>query len=509
MATVKRLSFNREKQILVNLILETKFCAGVLPYLKDTYFKSQYAHSLIHWVRVYFETYGIAPKSHITDIFYQEKDKLDEGVVEQIENTLQYLSDLPDNENTNIDYLIDNAIDFCRERHLSLQIDAARNAMDKGDVLGAESAIAEVFTLKDQTSKWERFDDIEFIRSCVRSMVVQQDLETAFFTFDGRLGEFIGPMNRGWFIAFLAPAKKGKTTYLMETIISGIRQRKNVIILSLEMPVDQLFMRYMLATAGQKPETAPHTVMVPIMDCRLNQNDSCEKAERVGDGLIVNTNGTLQSYEHNEDWVVCTVCRGKSDFVPAAWKVPIKKKFYLESDYVKKIKSFSALYGKHCRAIHIPSKTATVKDLQSEVQYIIDSENFIPDIIVIDYADLIKPENGGGVKRHDLDDVWEGIRAWGQTDGVLMVSASQTNRLSADALYMKDTHVAEDYSKIAKLDIAIGLCQNDSMKEVGMMNLNKVAHRHNEYIPSHTCTVLQELSHQQAVLDSEFTAGRF
>ena len=105
--------------------------------------------------------------------------------------------------------------------------------------------------------------------------------------------------------------------------------------------------------------------------------------------------------------------------------------------------------GKHCRAIHIPSKTATVSDLQTEVELLRQRENFIPDVIIIDYADLIKPDSHDA-KRHQLDDIWEELRAWGQTDSALIITASQTNRLSADAQYMKATHVAEDWSKAAK-----------------------------------------------------------
>ena len=154
----------------------------------------------------------------------------------------------------------------------------------------------------------------------------------------------------------------------------------------------------------------------------------------------------------------------------------------------------------------MPSKSVTVSDIQNEVRVLKDNENFIPDVIVIDYADLIKPDVANGTKRHELDEIWEQLRAWGQREHVLIISASQTNRVSANVEYIKDVHVAEDYSKIAKLDIAIGLCQTDEMKELGIMNINKVAHRHKEYIQSHVCTVLQEMSHQQSTLDSEFIA---
>jgi replicative DNA helicase len=502
--TRNRLSFDKEKQILVNLILDTTYCERVLHSVKPDYFRSSYAKILIGWILNYYKNYNKAPRFHITDIYENERDYMDPEVAIQLGSILEHLSDIAETENPNTDYLVDAAVNFFEERHLTLQVEAAQHYLTNGDVSQAREAINKKFELVGTKTDWIDFSSDENIRECVRLMVEQSDLNSAFFAFDGRLGEFIGPIDRGWFVAFLAPAKRGKTTYLMETIVTAIRRRLNVVVLSLEMPVNQLYRRYMLYTVGDKPEAGERLVMTPIMDCYSNQTGNCDLEQRKGFGAITQLDGTTLTFDNAPDWVPCTECRGKKEFKPTSWKVPIEKKNYTEGEYIEKVNKFSKYYGKYCRAIHIPSKSMTVEELQAEVKVLEYTQNFIPDVIVIDYADLIRPEGGGGQKRHDLDDIWEGLRAWGQTSKVLMVSASQTNRISADAKYLKDTHVAEDYSKIAKLDVGIGLCQTDEMKLAGLMNINKVVHRHSEYLQSHVCTVLQELSHQQPVLDSEF-----
>jgi replicative DNA helicase len=505
-----RLDYNREKQVLINLILNTQYCEKVLPVIDEEYFKAKYAGILIEWVREYYEIYLVAPKLHINEIFAEHSKHLDPDVLVQVESTLEHLTEIADTEVHNVDYLIDVADNLFREKHLEIQNKAIAEYIKKGDLVNAENAMMEQYHgIEGSSRTFIRFDDDDFMRKVIRNMIQQQDPDEAFFMFSGKLGEFIGPIDRGWFIAYLAPAKRGKTTYMLDAVLDSIRQRHNTIIISLEMSEEQLMQRYALAITGVKPDCKPYTVMVPIMDCELNQTGECEKSECPSTDSVIEE-GVLLDYNEYDDWEVCTACRGvftngKCEFKPASWKIPVDKETVHEGAYFKKVSKFNKLFGKFGRVIHMPSKTVTVSDIREEVAHLENTQNFIPDVIVLDYADLIKP-NGIGEKRHQLDDIWEDLRSWGQEKHVTIISASQTNRISADVAFIRDIHVAEDYSKIAKLDIAIGLCQTDEMKERGIMNINKVAHRHKEYVQSHVCTVLQEMQHQQSSLDSEFTA---
>ncbi|RLI66857.1 MAG: hypothetical protein DRO67_00340 [Candidatus Asgardarchaeum californiense] len=500
---IDRVNYNREKRVLINLILSTEFCDKVLPAAKDEYFELKYASTLIDWIKAYHDSYGVAPKGHINEMFEEHGHLLDRDIHEQIGSILQHLSDISDTDVHNIPYLIDIANDLFKEKHISLQNAAVDNYLRNGEISKAEKALANHYKdIEGSSRNFIAFNDDGFMRSVIRNMIRQQDPDDAFFMFSGKLGEFIGPIDRGWFIAYLAPAKRGKTTYMLDAAIDSIRQRKNTLIVSLEMTEEQLMQRYALAITGVKPEVEEYTTMVPIMDCEYNQSGECTKSECVSEDRLLHE-GKLDTYDDNPEWEVCTECRGTKDFIPTSWKIPIKKNYISEGRYIKKVHRFNKFFGKYGRVVHMPSKTVTVADIRSEVDYLENTQNFIPDIIIIDYADLIKPDSIGE-KRHQLDDIWEGLRSWGQERRVTIISASQTNRISADVDYLRDIHVAEDYSKIAKLDIAIGLCQTDKMKEMGIMNINKVVHRHKEYIQSHVCTVLQDISHQQSHLDSEF-----
>lgn len=505
MAVQRRsMDFSGEKQILTNLILSTEYCKRVLPLIKQEYFPSDSTNTILSWVRGYYEAYRSAPGTHIKDIYEERAHALDESSHDQIKAVLQHLSDVADTDIGNVDFLVDSAIELLHIKNLELQVKAATHHLSNNDPVQAQRALEERFNVPDDMIRAINWSDQRYIRDVIRKMVLKDDPSTAFFMYPGRFGEFIGALDRGWFVAFLGPAKRGKTVYLMETIIAGLMRKLNVLFFSFEMPDDQLFMRVLQSVTGAKPGTGDYEVMTPLMDCESNQNGECVLPERTGVGDIKSDEGGLLSYEDLPDWTKCVACRGTSQFLPTSWKEPVAKKGLSEGQYFDRANAFMRIYGKYCRTIFRPSKTCDIDTMENDIDELIARENFVPDVIVIDYADLMKVRRSTGQKRNDLDDLWESLRSLAQTRQILLVTASQTNRGSADAKYIRDVDVAEDWSKIAKLDLGIGLCQTEEMKVRGIMNLNKIAYRHGEFTMSNTCTVLQELGHMQGILDSEF-----
>ena len=160
------------------------------------------------------------------------------------------------------------------------------------------------------------------------------------FCIPDRLGRFIGPIDRGWFVAWFAPAKRGKTTYMTYSLVHAILRKLNVVLFSLEMPIDQLYSRYLAAVTGDKPELGDRVVMTPIMDCHFNQTGTCDLEQRVGFGNLLTSEGRMPTYDEASDWEVCTACRGETNFKPSSWKVPVRKKNVTETEYVKKDHGF-------------------------------------------------------------------------------------------------------------------------------------------------------------------------
>ncbi len=445
----KSLDFESEKRILINIILNDDYCSRILPLLKDDYFPSDATRTIISWVREYYESYNTAPKTHINTIFEEEGRTLEPSTLNQVQSILQHLSDVADTNIGNIDYLCDKAVKFLHAKDIKLKIKVAQQHIDNNQPEKAQIVLDTPFTGQDKILPVVHWGDKKYLRGVVRKMVQHSDDDKAFFRYRGRVGTFLGNIDRGWFIA-------------------------------------------------------KRVIFSPMFDCVANQHGICALKERTGVGQLIEPGGELPPYEEVPDWVRCEACRGTPKFIPTAWKEPVTKLQYKQEEYFKRAYAFMKMYGKYCRTIFRPSRTCTVSTLQHDLDNLIKYENFVPEIVVIDYADLMIPERVNSQRRFDLDTVWEGLRALGQDRKVLVVSASQTNRSSADAKYVRDIDIAEDFSKIAKLDLGIGICQTPEMKLNGEMNLNKIANRHGEFVYHHTCTVLQELTHMQGILDSEF-----
>jgi replicative DNA helicase len=124
-----------------------------------------------------------------------------------------------------------------------------------------------------------------------------------------------------------------------------------------------------------------------------------------------------------------------------------------------------------------PAKSITVEGIHNHIE-MIKAEGFIPDLIIVDYIDLVKPSITGEV-RHQLSDIMANLRGLGAEHKVPIWSASQVNRKAVNKQIIRKEDIAEDFGKIAICDGAVALCQTIEEREVkpAMMRIYMVANR--------------------------------
>ena len=93
-----------------------------------------------------------------------------------------------------------------------------------------------------------------------------------------------------------------------------------------------------------------------------------------------------------------------------------------------------------------PTKTASPNTLRAHLEKL-KKRNYKIDMIIIDYADLLKPPGSFKEKRAELESIYENIRAIAQEHQCPVWTASQTNRsgLSAEVVTMES--ISEAYNK--------------------------------------------------------------
>lgn len=100
-----------------------------------------------------------------------------------------------------------------------------------------------------------------------------------------------------------------------------------------------------------------------------------------------------------------------------------------------------------------PTKTASVQTIRSLVQRLEATKGFKPDVIVVDYADLLRSSRNFEQKRFELEGVYEELRALAQEFNVVVVTADQTNRAGLNEEVVTLQSIAESYAKATVCDV--------------------------------------------------------
>ena len=107
-----------------------------------------------------------------------------------------------------------------------------------------------------------------------------------------------------------------------------------------------------------------------------------------------------------------------------------------------------------------PTRSATVSNIRSHLS-LLAARDFHPDMIVVDYADIMKPERRLGEMRHEQAGIYEDLRQLAGEFHAAVWTGSQAGRgaLEKDVITIDD--FAEAFEKAAIVDAAIGFCQSD------------------------------------------------
>ena len=162
------------------------------------------------------------------------------------------------------------------------------------------------------------------------------------------------------------------------------------------------------------------------------------------------------------------------------------------------------LYKNSYRFKNYPRFSANTSDIIRDLDILEQTDNFVPDIIIIDYADILKAEDSGpstGVAQ--LDDTWKSLSKLAGERYALVVTASQITRAGMDKKQVKVGDTALWVGKTAHLDVFGTLQQTSEEKKDGVMRVGLMAHRYRDFDENNNCMILQKLDYGQVCLDSE------
>lgn len=124
-----------------------------------------------------------------------------------------------------------------------------------------------------------------------------------------------------------------------------------------------------------------------------------------------------------------------------------------------------------------PTGTANVNTLRSLLVQLKNYEEFVPEVIIIDYLELLRPVRENQHEYQAQQRIAEELRGLAMENNVLLWTATQTNRQGRSVKIITDAELGDSYGKIRTADFAISLNQSEEEFDNGSMRAYVVKSR--------------------------------
>jgi hypothetical protein len=449
---VKKYDAAVERDTLIGMITDREVLGTVAAkWEKDGLFANKWSNTVGGWCVAHYDRYGKPPRERIEHRFAAWADRTkDEATVDLVERFLDDLSDdYAKAKPGNAGYLKDQAAKYFRRVQLLKLRDRLDGLLDAGEVDDA-TALVENYNRVEMASS----DGIDILRDQEAIRAAFEAKQEPLFQYNGGLKHFFADhLERDAFIAFMGPEKRGKSFWLMDVAWRAMLARRRVAMFEVgDMSQHQVIRRFM-QRAARRP-FKPGKVKVP------------------------------RGIEHEPGETFATITEwAEREFTDRlSWQVAYKA---AQKVLRTKVKSKDQMLRLSCH----PNSTINVAGIRS-ILYSWIRRGWVPDVLVVDYADILAPPAGTVDTRDQINATWKQLRALSQELHILVATATQADAASYDAETLSKSNFSEDKRKLAHVTGMVGINQKDDKeKGDGLQRLNWVGLRDGEFSASRVCHV--------------------
>ena len=417
----EQLSGYLQENILTLLCFDDDSAPLIINTIEVGSFESDIFKEVAKQAVEYHRQFNEAPKEHLPDLLEPKiEGNENEREAELYRKVLVNLYEF--REDINKDYVLSQLTKFVRQQNLKvLAIDLVRE-LKHGNIDEADQLID-----KNRSTGIEIFEPGIFFADPRQSLGFFEEIIPPYSMGIEPLTRMgIGPAP-GELLVILAAANRGKSWFLGQLGKAGVMQRLKVLHISLEMSEQKMSQRYIQSFFAYSKREAKHKYI----------NFRKDETGRFMDMQV----------EHIHR--------------PTLQQKGVQKELERR---INKFKGRIQLYIKR-----FPTGALNIAGLESYLDTLERFHHWTPDIILLDYADLMKIDSKN--LRTDTGFVYKELRRIAVERNVAMVTASQSNRLAEDAKVITLKHLAEDYSKAATADNIIAYCQTSAELKLGLARL--------------------------------------
>ena len=123
---------------------------------------------------------------------------------------------------------------------------------------------------------------------------------------------------------------------------------------------------------------------------------------------------------------------------------------------------------------YYPTRTASVNTIAAHLQQC-EMRGIKPDMVIVDYADIMKSTQHFNEKRHQLGHIYEELRGMAGEFEIPVWTASQANRSALEEDVIGAEKVSEDYSKVMTADFVMSMSRKveDKIANTGRFHVIK------------------------------------
>lgn len=385
------------------------FYLQIINLIKPEYFEYDAHKNIFNVIVNHYSKYKTLPNDHIILNTVKEEFLTSRDSVGDYETEFELINNVEAPTLDNKEYFLDQIEKFAKKEAIKLAIAKSINLIKEENFGEIEAEIKKALSVNRNIDLGQDYFN-DFGKRWDRLSLEVSGLK--FSTVFTKINEALeGGLERKEFGMVVAIPGVGKSVYLVNQGVNGLKRNKKVLHASAEMSEDRTAQRYDAQMA-----------LVP-----------------------------LEALKNSRELV--------------AERLKIFKETFPDSQL--KIKQF-------------PTKTATVNTIRGLLNQLKNYEDFIPDIIIVDYLELLNPTTEGMAEYQAQERIAQELRGLAIETNTVIWTATQPNREGAKSQIITDINLGDSYGKIRPPDLCISLNQTTQEYDQGIMRVHVMKSRNSK-----------------------------